>query len=48
MVEFKAKISNQGEDKVVIVPNCYREDFPHRSIVRVKLQENEPNKRNAN
>lgn len=35
----KARISKQGDDKVVIIPKNYREDFPHRSMVVVKLKD---------
>lgn len=42
-MEFRARIANQGDDKIIIVPHCYRAEFPHRAIVSVKLVENEPN-----
>jgi hypothetical protein len=36
-MEFRAKVAKMGEDKIIIVPNCYKQEFPHRGTVEVKL-----------
>ena len=40
---FKAKISKQGEQLMIFVPECYRDDFQHRDIVEVRRVTNERN-----